>query len=41
MHVGYWWESQKERDYKEEQDVDGWIVLKSILDKEDGWYRLD
>jgi hypothetical protein len=23
MHIGYWWESQKERDRLEDQDVDG------------------
>jgi hypothetical protein len=23
MHIGYWWEIQKERDLWEEQDVDG------------------
>jgi hypothetical protein len=23
MHIGYWWESQKEREHWEEQDVDG------------------
>jgi hypothetical protein len=28
MHVGYWWESQKERDNKEDQDVGGWTILK-------------
>jgi hypothetical protein len=28
MHIGYWWESQKEWDHKEDQDVGGWIILK-------------
>jgi hypothetical protein len=28
MHIGYWWESQKEGDHYEEQDVCGWIILK-------------
>jgi hypothetical protein len=32
MHVGYWWESQKESD----QDVGGWIILKWILERQDG-----
>jgi hypothetical protein len=32
MHVGYWWESQNERDHWEDQSVDGWILLKWILD---------
>jgi hypothetical protein len=38
MHVGYWWESQKE-----DQDVGRWTILKLILDKEDGmgWYELN
>jgi hypothetical protein len=27
MH-GYWWESQKERDHYEDQDVGGWTILK-------------
>jgi hypothetical protein len=26
MHIGYWWESQKE-----DQDIGGWIILKLIL----------
>jgi hypothetical protein len=30
-HIGYWWESQKERDHWEDQDVDGWTILKWIL----------
>jgi hypothetical protein len=29
IHIGYWWETQKEED----QDVDGWIILKWILDR--------
>jgi hypothetical protein len=28
MHIGYWWESQKERDHQEDQDVGGWTILK-------------
>jgi hypothetical protein len=28
MLIGYWWESQKERDHWEDQDVGGWTILK-------------
>jgi hypothetical protein len=28
MDIGYWWESQKERDHSEDQDVGGWTILK-------------
>jgi expansin (peptidoglycan-binding protein) len=28
MHIGYWWESQNERDHWEEQDVGGWTISK-------------
>jgi hypothetical protein len=31
MHIGYWWESQK--DHWEDQDVDGWTILKWILER--------
>jgi hypothetical protein len=30
MHIGYWWETPKEGDYWEDQDVDG---LKRILER--------
>jgi hypothetical protein len=33
MYVGYWWESQKERDCCEDLDVDGRIILERILEK--------
>jgi hypothetical protein len=36
MHIGYWWESQKERDHWEDQDVGGWTILKMDLG-EIGW----
>jgi hypothetical protein len=36
MHVGYWLESQKERDHWETQDVGGWTILKSILERKKG-----
>jgi hypothetical protein len=33
LHIGYWWESQKERDHWEDQDVGGWTILKCILER--------
>jgi hypothetical protein len=33
MHIGYWWESQKEKAYDENQNVDGWIILKLLIEK--------
>jgi hypothetical protein len=33
MHIEYWWESQKERDHWEDQHVDGWTILKWILER--------
>jgi hypothetical protein len=40
MHIGYWWESQKERDHWEDQDVGEWTTLKWIL-REIGWDGMD
>jgi hypothetical protein len=36
MHIGYWWESQKEIDHWEDPDVDGCTILKLILERQDG-----
>jgi hypothetical protein len=33
MHIGYWWERQKESDHWEDQDVGGWTILKWILER--------
>jgi hypothetical protein len=33
VHIGYWWESQKERDHKEDQDVGGWMILRWIFQR--------
>jgi hypothetical protein len=36
MHIGYWRESQNERDHWEDQDIGGWTILKWIL-RDIGW----
>jgi hypothetical protein len=49
MHLGYLWESQKERDQYKVEDVGGWIILKLILESWGGgvllagliWLRLE
>jgi hypothetical protein len=33
MHTGFWWKCQKERDYEEDTEVGGRIILKWILEK--------
>jgi hypothetical protein len=35
MHLGYWLDSQKERDHWEDQDVGGWTILKWISERKD------
>jgi hypothetical protein len=33
LYIGYWWESRKEGDHWEDQDVGGWTTLKWILER--------
>jgi hypothetical protein len=33
MHIGFWWESQKEREHEEDLDVCGRIILEWILER--------
>jgi hypothetical protein len=33
MLIGFWWESQKERDHQKDIDVSGRIILKLILER--------
>jgi hypothetical protein len=30
MHIEYWWESQKERDHWEDQDVGEWTIFNEL-----------
>jgi hypothetical protein len=32
LYLDYWWESQRERDRYEDQDVGGWIILGWVLE---------
>jgi hypothetical protein len=44
MHIGYWWEIQKERDHWEDQDVASYVdnVKMDLRERERmGWYGLD
>jgi hypothetical protein len=31
--IGYWWESQRERDRYKDQDIGEWIILGWILER--------
>jgi hypothetical protein len=33
MHIGDSWESQKERNHWEDEDVDEWIIMKLMLER--------
>jgi hypothetical protein len=33
MHARYLWESQKERNHYEDEDVCGWTILKWMLER--------
>jgi hypothetical protein len=39
LHIGYWWESQKQRDHWEDQDVGGWTIKMDLTNM--GWCGLD
>jgi hypothetical protein len=32
IHIGFWWENQKEREHQEDLELGGWIIIKWILD---------
>jgi hypothetical protein len=32
MHVGYWWENQKEKDHWDDRDLGGWTIAKWNLE---------
>jgi hypothetical protein len=36
MHIGYWWERQKEKDHWEDRDVGGWTILGRNLERYGG-----
>jgi hypothetical protein len=39
LHIGYCWESKKERDHWEDQGISGWTILKWI--SEIAWNGMD
>jgi hypothetical protein len=41
LHIGVWWEIQKERDHWEDLNIDRRIILRCILERQDWWYGLD
>jgi hypothetical protein len=43
MHIGYWWENQKEINQYEDQDVGGWVddIKMGSSRERMVWYGLD
>jgi len=39
--TGFWWGNLRERDYLEDPDVDGRLILKGVFKKWDGGHGLD
>jgi hypothetical protein len=37
VRTWFWWEDPRERDHLEELGIDGWIILKCVLKKLDGY----
>jgi hypothetical protein len=40
-HVYYWWKRRKGRGHYKDQKIGGWIILRWILERQDGWYGLN
>jgi hypothetical protein len=39
MYIGYWWESRKEGDHWEDQEIGGWTIKTDL--REIGWDGMD
>jgi hypothetical protein len=40
MHIVYWWVSQKERDYYEDEDIGGCIIWDGMVWTGSIWLRI-
>jgi hypothetical protein len=41
MRIGYWWESQTEKDHKGDQDIGAWVICIKMDLREMGWGGMD